>query len=194
MYFHGIEPMKIYIKNMVCRRCILAVEQVLINHNIPFQSVQLGEVTLTETPTTDHFQQLDRALLDLGFERIDDRKAKTIDQIKKIIIGIVHHREEPLQINLSEHLSRELHHDYAALSKLFSETEGITIEKYFIAQKIEKVKELLLYDELTLSEIAWQMDYSSVAYLSSQFKKQTGLTPSFFKSMKSNKRKNIEDI
>lgn len=186
--------MKIYIKNMVCRRCILAVERVLENQQIDFHSVQLGEVNLIAPLTADDLQQLDKNLLDIGFERIDDRKARAIEKIKNIIIGIVHHQEEPLQINLSEHLSRELHHDYSSLSKLFSETEGITIEKYFIAQKIEKVKELLLYDELTLSEIAYQMDYSSVAYLSSQFKRQTGLTPSFFKNMKSAKRKNIEDI
>lgn len=186
--------MKIYIKNMVCHRCILAVEQVLNQQNIPFQSVQLGEVNLASSPDLKILNQLDQSLMAIGFERIDNRKARVIEKIKNRIIGLVHHQEKPLQINLSEHLSQELHHDYAYLSKLFSETEGITIEKYFIAQKIEKVKELLLYDELTLSEIAWQMGYSSVAYLSSQFKKQTGLTPSFFKNMKSAKRKNIEDI
>ncbi|QEK52854.1 helix-turn-helix transcriptional regulator [Pedobacter aquae] len=133
-------------------------------------------------------------LENLGFEIIDDKKSKLIDAIKTQIIELIHHQKEALHINLSDFLSRQLKHDYSYLSNLFSEKEGITIEKYFITQKIEKVKELLIYDELSLSEIAYQLNYSSVAHLSSQFKKVTGLTPSFFKNLKGNKRIEIEKL
>jgi AraC-like DNA-binding protein len=130
----------------------------------------------------------------LGFELIDDKKSRIIEKIKNTIIQLVHHQDSGLKNNLSEVLSSELHHDYNYLSNLFSEIEGTTIEKYFIAQKIERVKELLVYDQLSLSEIAFQLNYSSVAYLSNQFKKVTGLTPSHFKQIKENKRKPLDQL
>ena len=133
-------------------------------------------------------------LQSFGFDLIDDKKSKLIEKIKNTIVELVHYSDHQLSINFSEHISSKLHHDYNYMSNLFSEVEGITIEKYFISQKIEKVKELLKYDELSLSEIADRLGYSSVAYLSNQFKKQTGLTPTFYKSLKQNKRKNLDDL
>jgi len=186
--------MKLYIKNMVCRRCVIAVENIFKQLDIQVTAIELGEVTLPDMLSEEKYKNLDRALEDLGFKRIDDRRARIIEKIKNLIITMVHHNSKPPAINMSDWLSGELHMDYPYLSRLFSETEGITIEKYVIAQKIEKAKELLLYDELTLSEIAWQMGYSSVAHLSGQFKKQTGLSPSFYKNMKTAKRRRIEDI
>src|SRR5690606_28337477 len=136
----------------------------------------------------------EKALILLGFEVIDDRKSLIIEKIKNIIIDLVHHQDNDTKSNLSDVLSSKLHHDYNYLSNLFSEIEGTTIEKYFIAQKIEKVKELLVYDELSLSEIAFRLNYSSVAYLSNQFKKVTGLTPSHFKQIREDKRKSLDEV
>lgn len=186
--------MKLYIKNMVCQRCVMAVDNIFKQLNIPASAVGLGEVTLPGPLAEENYKVLDKALEAIGFKRIDDRRARIIEKIKNHIITLVHHNSEPLTVNVSGWLSAGLHLDYTYLSRLFSEIEGITIEKYLIAQKIERVKELLLYDEQTLSEIAWQMGYSSVAHLSSQFKKQTGLTPSFYKNMKAAKRQSIGDI
>ena len=157
-------------------------------------SVELGEVEVSDQPDKNTLQQLNDNLKLLGFEIIDDRKSRIIEQIKNAVVSLIHHSEESPNLNLSEYLSQQLNYDYGYLSNLFSEVEGSTIEKYFIAQKIEKVKELMMYDELTLSQIANQLGYSSVAYLSSQFKKQTGLTPTFYRSLKENKRRNIEDL
>ncbi len=134
------------------------------------------------------------ALSLLGFELIDDKKSRIIAQIKNIIIDLVHHQDNDTKNNLSTILSTALHHDYSYLSNLFSGVEGTTIEKYFIAQKIERVKELLVYDELSLSEIAFQQHYSSVAYLSNQFKKVTGLSPSHFRQIKEEKRKPLDEV
>jgi YesN/AraC family two-component response regulator len=156
--------------------------------------VTLGEVTLDAELNQTKRQNLENSLTALGFEIIDDRKSRMIEKIKTIIIQLIHVQDNRLQQNLSEILSNDLHHDYNYLSNLFSEVEGITIEKYFIAQKIERVKELLVYDELSLSEIAFQLNYSSVAYLSSQFKKVTGLTPSHFKQIKTEKRKPLDQV
>ncbi|WP_026905179.1 helix-turn-helix domain-containing protein [Pedobacter glucosidilyticus] len=186
--------MVIYIKNMVCSRCKMVVEQVLLDLNLQPEQVLLGEAYLKEIPTKEQMNALKVKLENLGFEIIDDKKSKLIDAIKTQIIVLIHHQKEDLNINLSYFLSGQLKHDYSYLSNLFSEKEGITIEKYFITQKIEKVKELLMYDELSLSEIAYQLNYSSVAHLSSQFKKITGLTPSFFKNLKGNKRTEIEKL
>src|SRR5690606_36069809 len=130
----------------------------------------------------------------LGFELIDDKRSRQIMQIKSAIIDLVHQRNNSIKINLSNYVSNKLNHDYTYLSNLFSEVEGTTIEKYFIAQKIEKVKELLVYDELSLSEISFQLNYSSVAYLSNQFKKVTGLTPSHFKQIRADKRKPLDKV
>ena len=137
---------------------------------------------------------MDKALVLLGFELIDDKKSRIIEKIKNIIIELVHHQNNDAKTNLSDVLSSQLHHDYNYLSNLFSEIEGTTIEKYFIAQKIEKVKELLVYDELSLSEIAFRLNYSSVAYLSNQFKKVTGLTPSYYKQIRDDKRKPLDKV
>ncbi len=186
--------MKVHVKNMVCHRCKLAVEQVLTSSGYHVQQVELGEVSIDEDLNTEQLKALDTQLKHLGFELIDDRKAKLVERIKNLIIDRVHHHQDTLNINLSDYLAGHLHYEYNYLSSLFSEAEGTTIEKYYISQKIEKVKELLIYDELTLSEIAYRMGYSSVAYLSNQFKKETGFTPSYFKAIKENKRRNIEEL
>ena len=157
-------------------------------------TVELGEVEIKEQPTANILHQLDISLQNLGFEIIDNRKRRMIEKIKNNIVELIHHSDHNIDINLSQYISQRLNYDYNYLSNLFSEVEEITIEKYFIAQKIEKIKELLKYDELTLSQIADKLGYSSVAYLSNQFKKQTGLSPSFYKSLKQNSRKNIEDL
>ncbi|WP_126973298.1 helix-turn-helix domain-containing protein [Gynurincola endophyticus] len=184
----------LFIKNMVCNRCIMVVQNELEKLNIHPKAVTLGEVELAEPLTTNQKDAVNGALEAMGFELIDNKKSRIIEQIKNIIIKIVHHQDGELKENLSDILSKSLHQDYHYLSNLFSEVEGITIEKYYIAQKIEKVKELLVYDELSLSEIAYRLNYSSVAYLSSQFKKVTGLTPSYFKQVKANKRKPLDEV
>lgn len=186
--------MQLYIKNMVCSRCKMIVKDELIKFGLHPNSVELGEVEITEGLNGQKKNQLNKVLQSFGFELIDDKKSRLIEKIKNTIVELVHYSEDQLKTKFSEHISKKLHHDYNYLSNLFSEVEGTTIEKYFIAQKIEKVKELLKYDELSLSEIADRLGYSSVAYLSNQFKKQTGLTPSFYKSLRQNKRKNIEDL
>lgn len=185
---------KLYIKNMVCNRCIMVVESELRKMGIEPVSVELGEVTLREKLNTEKKEELGKVLDSLGFALIDDKKSRLIEQIKNLIIELVHYNNNELKVNLSDYLSDKLHHDYTYISNLFSEVEGTTIEKYFIAQKIEKVKELLVYDELTLNEIAFRLNYSSVAHLSAQFKKVTGLTPSHFKEIKANKRKPLDKV
>lgn len=157
-------------------------------------NISLGEVELKNDLTKTEKTSLDYHLKTFGFELIDDKKSRLIGQIKSSIIEIIHQDNSELKSNLSDYLSSKLHHDYTYLSNLFSEVEGTTIEKYFIAHKIEKVKELLVYDELSLSEIAYQMNYSSVGYLSNQFKKVTGLTPTHFKNIKEIKRKPLDEV
>lgn len=179
---------------MVCSRCILMVKSVFENINIKPLSVSLGEVELAENLEQNEAEQLNYQLKNLGFEIIDDKKSRMIEKIKNIIITIIHHQPEKIQVNLSIYLSEQLTSDYSSLSQLFSHKEGITIEQYYIAQKIERVKELIVYDELSVKEIAFQLGYSSVAYLSNQFKKVTGLTPTHFKALKETKRRSIEDI
>jgi len=184
----------LYIKNMVCNRCIMMVQTQLDQMGIEVEHIKLGEVLLKKELTRQQKEQFEALLLPLGFYLIDDRKSKIIEQIKTKIVELVHYRDHALKVNVSDWLSSELNHEYNYLSALFSEVEGITIEKYFIAQRIEKIKELLVYDELTLSEIALQLNYSSVAYLSNQFKKVTGLTPSYFKKIRENKRKPLDEL
>lgn len=179
---------------MVCSRCILMVKSVFENINIKPLLVSLGEVELVENLEQNEAEQLNYQLKNLGFEIIDDKKSRMIEKIKNIIITIIHHQPEKIQVNLSIYLSEQLTTDYSSLSQLFSHKEGITIEQYYIAQKIERVKELIVYDELSVKEIAFQLGYSSVAYLSNQFKKVTGLTPTHFKALKETKRRSIEDI
>ncbi|MBS1642679.1 MAG: helix-turn-helix transcriptional regulator [Bacteroidetes bacterium] len=185
---------KMFIKNMVCNRCIMVVQNELDKLGFDVKNIKLGEVMLAKEPTPEEKSNLDKVLVPLGFEIIDDKKSRIIEQIKNIIIDLVHHQDNDIKTNLSDVLSSRLYHDYNYLSNLFSEVEGTTIEKYFIAQKIEKVKELLVYDELSLSEIAFRLNYSSVAYLSNQFKKVTGLTPSHFKQIKADKRKPLDSL
>ncbi len=184
----------LFIKNMVCNRCILVVQNELDKLGLAAKGVKLGEVTLEKEPNPEQKANLEKVLSPLGFEIIDDKKSRLIENIKTIIIDLVHHQDSEAKSNLSEVLSNQLHHDYSYLSNLFSEVEGKTIEKYFIAQRIEKVKELLVYDELSLSEIAYRLNYSSVAYLSNQFKKVTGLTPSHFKKIRRDKRKPLDEV
>ena len=184
----------IFIRNMVCNRCIMVVQDTLNKLDIPATSIKLGEVELEKALSAEEKSKLAESLTKLGFELIDDKKSRMIEKIKTIIIRLVHHQENDAKANLSDMLSKELHHDYPYLSNLFSDVEGTTIEKYFIAQKIEKVKELLVYDELSLSEIAFRLNYSSVAHLSSQFKKITGLTPSHFKQIREDKRKPLDKV
>jgi AraC-like DNA-binding protein len=186
--------MKLYIKNMVCRRCKMAVLSELEKLGIKPLFVDLGEVELTAPISDSQKIMLSTGLHLLGFELIDDKKSQIIERIKTLIIDLVHNRDNDLKTNLSVFIAADLAQDYSALSNLFSEVEGTTIEQYFISQKIERVKELLMYNELTLSEIAWQLNYSSVAHLSKQFKKITGLTPTFYKQLKDRKRRQIDDL
>lgn len=177
---------------MVCNRCIMVVRQELEKLGISGCNVTLGEVELKQPLTNEQHVHLEKNLAELGFELLDNGRQKLIEKIKNIIIKHVHHSDEQEQYNFSEIIASALHKDYSYLSKLFSEVEGVTIEKYIINQKIEKVKELIIYNELSLSEIAYKLGYSSVAHLSSQFKKVTGLTPSHFKEVAENKRKPID--
>jgi AraC-like DNA-binding protein len=187
--------MRLYIKNMVCNRCKAAVSGILTDAGLHPLVVELGEVEVEEAQIMDSAKQvLGEALISAGFELIDDRASRLIEAIKATIVRLVHHSEEPPTRKYSEILSESLHHEYSGLSKLFSETEGITIEQYIIQQKIERVKELLVYDELSLTEIAWQTGYSSTAHLSAQFKKVTGMTPSVFKSLHRKHRIPLDEI
>ncbi len=179
---------------MVCNRCILVVQNELDKLGIEATNIKLGEIILEKDLTTTEREALENVLDPLGFEVIDDKKSRMIEKIKNVIIDLVHHQDNDAKTNLSDVLSDALHHDYNYLSNLFSDIEGTTIEKYFIAQKVEKIKELLVYDELSLSEIADRMNYSSVAYLSNQFKKVTGLTPSHFKQIREDKRKPLDKV
>jgi len=184
----------LFIKNMVCNRCIMVVQNELDKLGLSIKSIKLGEVTLEEEITAEQKSKFNSALIQLGFELIDEKKKRIVEKIKNIIIDLVHHQDNDTKTNLSDVLNKQLQHDYNYLSNLFSEVEGSTIEKYFIAQKIERVKELLAYDELSLSEIAFRLNYSSVAYLSNQFKKVTGLTPSHFKQIRENIRKPLDEV
>lgn len=173
---------------MVCDRCIMVVKSELEKFGLHPNTVELGEADLTEELSPDQKVELDLRFRELGFELIDDRKTRTIESIKTSVLEWVHYSEAPLKMTFSEYLTDKFHHDYSSLSKLFSEVQGVTIEHYVITQKIERVKELLVYDELSLSEIAHQLHYSSVSHLSKQFKKVTGLTPTHFKKVRENKR------
>jgi len=179
---------------MVCSRCKMVVKDQMEKLGLHTLTVNLGEVEIEGNLSKDQLLQLDTILKSVGFELIDNKKSQTIEKIKTAIVTLIHHSDPDLKTNLSEFITSQIHQDYNYLSNLFSEVEGTTIEKYFITQRIEKVKELIVYNELTLSEIADQLGYSSVAYLSNQFKKITGFTPSYFKSLKEYKRKNIEEL
>lgn len=179
---------------MVSARCKMVAKEELKKLNLHYVMVDLGEVEIMENLSEDMRSRLRSGLLQSGLELMDDKRSMLIEKIKNSVIEVVHYSEEPLKTNFSDFLSKRLNHDYTYLSNLFSEVQGTTIEHFLIAHKIEKVKELLVYNELTLTEIAYKMNYSSVAHLSNQFKKVTGLTPSHFKKLKDKKRNALENI
>lgn len=179
---------------MVSNRCKMVVKSELQKHGLHFTTVQLGEVDVMENISTELYDTLNTSLKKTGLELMDDKNSILVERIKILIIEIVHYTEEQIKINLSDYLSEKLHHNYTYLSNLFSEVKGTTIEQYFLSHKIERVKELLVYDELNLTEIAYKMHYSSVAHLSNQFKKMTGLTPSHFKNLKNKKRNTLGNV
>ena len=188
------KKMKIFIKNMVCNRCIIAVDTVFKEAGYLPQSVTLGEVEIPDDIPPVELDNISKNLQELGFEIIEDTNKKIIEKIKNIIIEIVHYSDDDQKVNFSSVIESKLNKSYNYLSSLFSSIEGITIEHYIISQKIEKAKELLVYNELSLSEIAYKLGYSSVAHLSSQFKKVTGLTPTHFKEIGEKKRKAIDEV
>lgn len=192
--------MELHIKNMVCNRCIAAVQQIFTQQNIVPTHIDLGLVKLPTELTSAQLQQIDVQLTQQGFERVDDRKSRVINQLKTVIVQQIHHTNasvnnpQALKVNWSVVLQQALNYDYNYLSSLFSSVEGITIEQYIIKQKIERAKELLIYDELTLSQIADVLDYSSVAHLSAQFKKVTGFTPTAFKNSQQQHRTALDKL
>lgn len=184
----------VHIRNMVCDRCIMAVDTALKNLGLHPLEVRLGYAVIEEEMNDKVHSMICNALEPLGFELIDDMKSRITERIRAEIISLVHYQDTDLKINLSDWLSERLGRDYSSMSKLFSDATGTTIEKYFIAQKIEKAKELLVYGEMTLNEIADRLGYSSAAYLSTQFKSVTGVTPSYFKKTGENCRKPLDKV
>jgi len=179
---------------MVSIRCKMLVKDELNRLGLHYTKVHLGEVNVMENLTIEQYDQLKNALLKSGLQLMDNKKAILIEKMKNIIIDITHCGNEPYPSNFSDYISNKLNYDYTYLANLFSDVMGITIEHYVIAHKIERVKELILYDELNLTEISYLLNYSSVAHLSSQFKKVTGLTPTFFKQLKNRKISTIENV
>lgn len=179
---------------MVSNRCKIAVKEELSKLGLHFIIVDLGVVDIMENITEKQHEQIRVGLLKSGLELMDDKKAVLIEKIKNVVIEMVHHNDELPKINFSDYLSQKLNYNYTYLANLFSVIQGTTIEKFIILHKIERVKELIIYDELNLTEIAWKMHYSSVSHLSHQFKKITGLSPAYFKKLKNKRRKAIEDI
>ena len=179
---------------MVCHRCIIVVQSELEKLGLKYITIDLGEVTLANDITNEEKLQLAKALEKFGFELLSDENSKTINRIKSVLIDLLHNKNNDIAMPLSEYLTKNIYQDYSKLSNLFSQTEGISIEKYFINLKIEKVKELMVYDELSLSQIANLLNYSSVSHLSRQFKKVTGLNPTQFKLLKGKKRNRIDDL
>ena len=179
---------------MVSNRCKMAVKELLTNLGLHFIVVDLGEVDVMENISLEQREQLKLDLLSSGLELMDDKRAILIEKIKNAVVEMIHHADEQLKTNFSDFLSAKLNHNYTYLANLFSEVQGTTIEQFIIAHKIERIKELIIYDELNITEIAWKMNYSSVAHLSNQFKKATGLSPSHFKQLKVKRRSPIEEI
>lgn len=173
---------------MVCIRCKMVVKSELEKLGLHFSGLELGEVEIRDKISKDQLDNLAAALKLTGLELMDDSKQILVEKIKTIIIELIHHTDEQIKINLSDYLTDKLNHNYTYLSNLFSDVKGTTIEQFYLANKIEKVKELLVYDELNLTEIAWKLHYSSISHLSNQFKKMTGLTPSHFKKLRKHKR------
>lgn len=187
-------PLKIYIKNMVCIRCEMVVRSELEKLGLKYINVKIGEADVYENLLPAQLEQLDIALRKSGLEIMEDKKSILVENTKAAIIELVHYTEEQILVNLSDYLSEKLNYDYTYLANLFSEVKGITIEKFYLTHRIEKVKELIVYNELNITEIAYKMHYSSVAHLSNQFKKITGLTPTHFKRLKHKRRKTLEDV
>jgi len=186
--------MVLYIKYMVSLRCKMVVKDELKKMGIKYVFVDLGVIEILEDITEQQRLELKENLLRSGLELLDDKKAILIEKIKNVITEMIHYSDELPQVNYSIYISEKLNLDYTYLSNVFSEVKGITIQQFIIINKIEKVKELIIYDELNLTEIAWKLQYSSVAHLSHQFKKVTGLTPSFFKSLKKKRRITLENL
>ena len=193
LYFESMNAV-IHIKNMVCPRCIEAVKNALNEANVGFEQVSLGEAIIKRPLDKTQKANLEPLLKEKGFELLEDKTSAIISNIKGLIVEQIHYTEQPLKVNFSTFLSEKLHKDYSSLSKLFSSVESITIEKFITSQKIERVKELLFYNQLTLSQIAHTMNYSSVAHLSAQFKKETGLTPTQFKKQRRPARTSIDQL
>ncbi|MDD4755646.1 MAG: AraC family transcriptional regulator [Prolixibacteraceae bacterium] len=186
--------MKLYIKNMVCIRCQLVVKSVLEKLGLKYRYVKIGEADIIGDIQQEQLEQLKINLKKAGLFLMDNRKSILVEKIKNVIIELVYYREDQIKVNLSDYLSEKLNYDYTYLANLFSEVKGLTIENFYLTHRIEKVKELIVYDELNLSEIAYKMHYSSVAHLSNQFKKYTGLTPTHFKNLKNKRRETLEDV
>jgi len=179
---------------MVSARCKAVVKDELRKLGLHFIVVDLGEVEIMETLSAEEWAELKATLQLDGLELMDNKRAILIEQIKNVVIEMVHHSDELIKVNFSHYLSEKLKHDYTYMANLFSEVQGTTIEHFIINHKIERIKELIIYDELNITEIAWKMNYSSVAHMSNQFKKMTGLSPSHFKQLKVKRRSPIEDI
>jgi len=186
--------MKLYIKNMVSNRCKMIVKSELEEFGLHFIIVDLGEVEIMENITNEQRNLLNLNLEKSGLGLLEDKKRVLIERIKNIIVDLVYYAEEQPKVNLSDYLSGKLNYDYTYLANLFSESQSTTIEHFFLDHKIERVKELLVYDEISLTEIAYKLHYSSVAHLSNQFKKMTGLTPSGYKNLRLNKRRSPENV
>jgi len=185
----------LHIKNMVCNRCIKVVKDEFEKLDLNIEEIELGKVTVSSKISDVTILEIRNRLDENGFELINDKKSKLIDSIKTLIIEKIHHSNIVIEsINSSDYIAGQIGYDYSYLSNLFSSVEGVTIEKYIINQKVEKTKELLVYNELTLNEISYQLGYSSVQHLSNQFKKITGLTPSHFKKLKGTKRKPLDEV
>jgi AraC family transcriptional regulator len=185
---------KLLIKNMVCDRCVMTVKDILHKQNISFENVTLGEVDLTKKLSAEEIKKLQASLNKVGFELIESRVNKIVEDIKQRVIEYLALGMDSQEIKLSAFITEKLPYDYSYISDLFSSIEGKTIEQYFILQRIEKVKELIVYDQLSLTEISYQTGFSSVHHLSSQFKKITGLSPSHFKKIAGEKRKSLDNV
>jgi AraC-like DNA-binding protein len=186
--------MKLYIKYMVSNRCKMAVNEIFKELGMHVLSVELGEVEVSDFVTEDNLIILRKTLHNIGFELIEDKRTVLVEKIKNTVIKMVHHSDDTIKVNFSDYLSEKLKYDYTYLANIFSEEQGISIEHFIISHKVERIKELIIYDELNITQIADMMNYSSVAHLSMQFKKVTGMTPTSFKKLKLKKRELIEDI
>lgn len=186
--------MKLHIKYMVSVRCKMIVKETLKKMGLHYIFVDLGEVEIMENLSEFQRLELKTTLLKVGLELMDDKKAMLIERIKNVVVEMVHYTDGLIKVNFSDYLSEKLHYDYTYMANLFSEVQGTTIEQFIISHKIERIKELIIYGELNITEIAHQMNYSSVAHLSSQFKKVTGLSPSHFKQLKDKRRRPIEEL